>query len=638
MNELQTFANGDINYITKHNANYANIKAAVEALENNLSAQIAAAGGPGSAFDALFGPTAAIIGADSYAVTGSGDVLSVAPGFDWKPSIPMVVRNPMPATLTFTGLGAGTYYIYADKTGSPTRSATAGVEDLYSVVWNGSAFGAITRIAPIVWGAADDAAAQVSTALGASFAKLDDRLEAGEAAAVAGNLARIWQTGRVSKDVSGSADVVLSTIEANNTLINLTGTLAANINVIVPTGTSPRLWVVTNNTTGAFTVTVRGATGTGIVVTQASGALLSQDGMNVFSAVGSGSGTVKSINSHTPDGSGAVTLTASDVGADASGAASSAIAAHDAESDPHPQYLTPAEADARYASSAAATGVSSVNGHTGVVALTASDVSAVATSALGVANGAATLDSGGKLPTSQLPNLAIIDFLGTAANQTAMLALSGQKGDWCARSDTSTVYVITGSDPTLIGSWTALSYPTGAGGTVTSVALTTPGLLFDVAGSPVTGSGTLAMTLKTQAANTVLAGPTSGSAAAPTMRPLVQADLPAQPFDLTAFCPGVPSANALVTRVPVARAVSFLAAFSGSVGRAKVAATAQTDFDVQKNGTSVGTIRFAATATSATFIAASAITLAAGDVLAIIAPATPDTTLADVGLVLAGTR
>ena len=112
----------------------------------------------------------------------------------------------------------------------------------------------------------------------------------------------------------------------------------------------------------------------------------------------------------------------------------------------------------------------------------------------------------------------------------------------------------------------------------------------------------------------------------------------AQPFDLTAFYPGVPSASAIVTRVPVARDITFPASLTGSIGNATVAATAQTDFDVQKNGATVGTIRFAAASTSATFIAASAITLAAGDILSVSAPATPDTTLSNVGFVLAGTR
>src|SRR5690349_6602283 len=64
-------------------------------------------------------------------------------------------------------------------------------------------------------------------------------------------------------------------------------------------------------------------------------------------------------------------------------------------------------------------------------------------------------------------------------------------------------------------------------GTVTSVALTMPTAVFDVAGSPVTDSGTLAVTLDNQTNNTVWAGPATAPAAAPTFRALVSADLPA---------------------------------------------------------------------------------------------------------------
>lgn len=64
-----------------------------------------------------------------------------------------------------------------------------------------------------------------------------------------------------------------------------------------------------------------------------------------------------------------------------------------------------------------------------------------------------------------------------------------------------------------------------AGGTVTSVALTMPGE-FSVSGSPVTTAGTLAVTKANESANTVWAGPTTGAAAQPTFRLVVNADLP----------------------------------------------------------------------------------------------------------------
>lgn len=66
-------------------------------------------------------------------------------------------------------------------------------------------------------------------------------------------------------------------------------------------------------------------------------------------------------------------------------------------------------------------------------------------------------------------------------------------------------------------------------GTVTSVAQTVPSFL-SVAGSPITAAGTLAITLATQSANTVFAGPTGGSATSPSFRALVSADIPALPY------------------------------------------------------------------------------------------------------------
>jgi len=72
------------------------------------------------------------------------------------------------------------------------------------------------------------------------------------------------------------------------------------------------------------------------------------------------------------------------------------------------------------------------------------------------------------------------------------------------------------------GTWAS----TGAGiGSVTSVALNLPSI-FSVSGSPVTTVGTLNATFTTQSANNVFAGPNTGSAASPTFRALVAADIP----------------------------------------------------------------------------------------------------------------
>lgn len=173
-------------YIHKHNENYGTLEDTVNAVLANQQAQTLAYAGPGAAFKALFGSSVSVIGAASYGCTTSSTDLLVAAGYCWKPSVQTVVSSPSTATLHFVGSSAGTYYVTADATGAPTFSLTDDGNALHSVVWTGSAFGTITRLAQVVWGADDDIAAQVSTALGATYDTLDERLEAGEALAVAG--------------------------------------------------------------------------------------------------------------------------------------------------------------------------------------------------------------------------------------------------------------------------------------------------------------------------------------------------------------------------------------------------------------------------------------------------------------------
>ncbi len=71
-----------------------------------------------------------------------------------------------------------------------------------------------------------------------------------------------------------------------------------------------------------------------------------------------------------------------------------------------------------------------------------------------------------------------------------------------------------------------LSWSSLAAGTVSLVDLYMPNSVFNVSGGPVTSTGTFNVTFDTQSANTVFAGPTSGSPGVPDFRPLVAADIP----------------------------------------------------------------------------------------------------------------
>lgn len=78
--------------------------------------------------------------------------------------------------------------------------------------------------------------------------------------------------------------------------------------------------------------------------------------------------------------------------------------------------------------------VTTVAGRTGAIALTQADVSGtVASSTLGAANGVATLDSGGKVPTNQLPASVLggLNFQGTwnaSTNTPTLVSNVGTKG------------------------------------------------------------------------------------------------------------------------------------------------------------------------------------------------------------------
>jgi Glycine-rich domain len=109
----------------------------------------------------------------------------------------------------------------------------------------------------------------------------------------------------------------------------------------------------------------------------------------------------------------------------------------------------------------------------------------------------------------------------TTINGTAIV-VAGTRRIWLMTVGTPYDYNVVSIQN--IGTFSATAV-TPTGGTVTSVGQTVP-VEFTVSGSPVTTSGTLAISKANENANTVWAGPTTGAAAEPTFRSLVLADLP----------------------------------------------------------------------------------------------------------------
>lgn len=89
-------------------------------------------------------------------------------------------------------------------------------------------------------------------------------------------------TGMLTKDVSGNSDITLTLGEYTNNILNFIGILTGNIDIYL-VETPTLIWLVKNNTTGSFTLSVRstGQVSTKPTVTQGYKCFLSNDGTSI---------------------------------------------------------------------------------------------------------------------------------------------------------------------------------------------------------------------------------------------------------------------------------------------------------------------------------------------------------------------
>lgn len=199
-----------------------------------------------------------------------------------------------------------------------------------------------------------------------------------------------------------------------------------------------------------------------------------------------------------------------------------------------------------------------------------------------IAGGVAAIGVDGKINNAVLPAIAITDTY-VVATQSAMLALDAQTGDVAVRTDLSKSFILQGADPTQLAGWVELQAPAAA---ITSTATVTSwtGVPYDIGGS----------------------------------------------------CFGAPGASAAVTRFIAPRTMT-IAASSATTAYCDTPSTGAVTLSIKKNGSQVGTVSFAAGANTGTVSIASPVTLAVGDRLTIVAPATPDATFGDFEISLAAT-
>lgn len=273
---------GETAYIPKHNANIETLEAAINVMSGTVDTLSSAAASPVNLFNigkAMFGPIAvALVGETSFASSTSGTNLTLQPGFFWSASAAQMAYKSTTTVIPFSGAAAGTYYIRMGIDGIPYRD-TSSAAALYSVVWSGTAFTSVNKLATYAPGYQDLLDLLSSGYSGLTYASPDKRIEATEKAFSA----------LLSKAIT-TADVTLTTAEAmEQGVIRLTGTPTAARNLIVPA--KAKVYFIDNDTAGSFAVTVKTASGTGVALPSGTNGALFCDGVNVVSiASGTGGG------------------------------------------------------------------------------------------------------------------------------------------------------------------------------------------------------------------------------------------------------------------------------------------------------------------------------------------------------------
>ncbi len=283
---IETLATGDTNYISKHNANYVTIKAAIDALQLTLTGSSSSViNFPAFALTMLGAVVGKLATADVIATDGGSAILDIAAGTVWIPSATQV-RTGGAISLDFTGQSTDTYYTHMDAVGAWSFDTTA-ADAVHTIAFTSpSTFTTITESAVVVWGDAINQNAKTSTVLGGTtYGELGELTEA-----IAGATASRHPV------TMTASDVTLTTQEAfEHSYIEITGALTGDRDLILPD--FENTIIVLNNTTGAFDVGVRTSAQPAVtfpIVAQGAAAVFICDGTNVLGATIEGTSTISS--------------------------------------------------------------------------------------------------------------------------------------------------------------------------------------------------------------------------------------------------------------------------------------------------------------------------------------------------------
>ena len=166
---------------------------------------------------------------------------------------------------------------------------------------------------------------------------------------------------------------------------------------------------------------------------------------------------------------------------------------------------------------------------------------------------------------AQYPSVAA--YINSGSGPTPWSAASGS-GGIATPPPAAYLYCLQSAGPPQV--WAPCN-PGSGSGTVTSVTFTGDGIIDSATPSAaVTTSGTVAATPLTQTANCVFAGPVSGSAARPTCRSLVTADVPTLNQNTTGNAATATALAATPTLCPTGQAPTGIVASGNATGCAAV--------------------------------------------------------------------
>jgi hypothetical protein len=109
-------------------------------------------------------------------------------------------------------------------------------------------------------------------------------------------------------------------------------------------------------------------------------------------------------------------------------------------------------------------------------------------------------------------------------------------------------------------------------------------------------------------------------------------------YDIALYVEGLPTAGEVVLRFLAGRLLTIPPNLLGSVASAGIAPTGSVAFTLAQNGSTLGTITFAAGVTAGVMPTLTAIQIAVGDVITLTAPGSQDATMANLSFTLSFVR